>query len=103
MPGHLLGLDGQLTSGDLRAYDPKQHLGVFLLGELPLHLVDGLLFYSKKDERAFYDPSRNLCFPEALYGPTGKSFQAEIDTALVTQKARSWIPSSLIKTLKPNL
>jgi hypothetical protein len=86
LPALLLHVDGQLTPSDLREYDTQQHQGAFVAGELPLFMVDGFLFYTSESMRAFYDPSRNLWFPEALYGLTSKYFQAGIDSVMIQQK-----------------
>lgn len=67
MPAYLLGADGQAVAGDLKAYDPREHVGAFVAGELPLSMVESFLFLNGQDKVSFYDPSPNLWFPEALF------------------------------------
>lgn len=85
LPAHLLSVEGKLEQGDLMLYDPKHHVGAFVLGELPLSLVEAFLFEAKKDRDAFYDPSPNLWFPETLYRLAGKEFKETLDIQLVTE------------------
>lgn len=85
LPAHLLSAEGKLEQGDLMSYNPAHHIGAFVLGELPLSLVEAFLFETKRDRDAFYDPSPNLWFPETLYRLAGKEFKETLDVQLVME------------------
>ena len=82
IPAIVLKADGKLDE-QYGTMESDEAIGYFIAGEIPYSYITAILLENEKIKDDLYKPSKDLFFPEHIYGLVDDSFTDEIDTALI--------------------
>ncbi len=89
IPVIALSSDGTFAEQFGTLKDKTDSLGFFIAGEIPYSYISAILFEDSSKEDDLYKPSKDLYFPEHMYGIMDQSFVETIDTGIVATAGKA--------------